>query len=86
MYKDLQLMQGKNTLMLIQFTKWYIYQQRLNESKTKNTALKIKIHLRRILQKLYRYKKFANIGTFFIEKLMQIQNYRIDKKANDNTN
>ena len=74
--------------MLIQFIKWYIYQQRLNHNKTRNTQLKIKIHLRRILRKMYRYRKFANMGTFFLEKLMQIQECRIidesDNNANDN--
>ena len=75
----------KDTLMLVQFTKWYICQQRLKQSKTRNTALKMKIHLRRILRKLYRYRKFANMGTFFVEKLMQIQEGRITEEAANNT-
>ena len=74
----------KDSLMLIQFIKWYIYQQRLQHNNTRNTKLKIRIHLRRILRKLYRYRKFASMGTFFLEKLMQIQDIRITAESDNN--
>ena len=63
--------------MITQFTKWHIYQQKFIPRITRHNPLKIKIHVKKILDRTLRYRNHAGLDNFLIMKLLETQQKRI---------